>query len=145
MNTKRTVNNENKTKILKNEKYNVNKSSISEKFFVSDLNTLSDNLSPNEDSKQFKSSFTEMNPINPSASNFIEHIVNNHSSVNYQKDQTKDQMFSINSIKSGAFKRRSKSLNKIPFSQVVGVQSKTKNKLSPFMNFSDLIESLTIA
>ena len=54
-----------------------------------------------------------------------------------EKSFTSHIPFDINSIDTSAIKRRSKSLDKIPFSRVVGVQSKVKNIISPFMNFSD--------
>jgi len=52
---------------------------------------------------------------------------------------------SINSMATGtgAFKRLNKSLDKIPFSRVVGVQSKTGNSVSPFFSFSSLVSLLT--
>ena len=53
------------------------------------------------------------------------------------------KQLSINSIASGAFNRFNKSLDKIPFSRVVGVQSKTGNSYSPFISFSSLVSLLT--
>ena len=54
-----------------------------------------------------------------------------------EKSFTSHIPFNLNTINKFALKRQSKSLNKIPFSRVVGVQSKVKNIISPFMNFSD--------
>jgi len=42
-----------------------------------------------------------------------------------------------------ALKQKKNSLEKIPFSRVVGVQKKEQNSFSPFFNFSDLVQNLT--
>jgi hypothetical protein len=56
-----------------------------------------------------------------------------------EKSDTRHIPININNL----FKRCSKSLDQIPFSRVVGVQTKVNNIVSPFLNFSDLLDSLT--
>ena len=63
--------------------------------------------------------------------------------IHIDKENKNHQPFTINSIKTEAFKHKTKTLDKIPFSRVVAVQSKTKKTFSPFKNFSDLLDSLT--
>ena len=138
-----------KKDIMMSKKYNLNKSSISKTFISSDLNALTGKFITNKD-VQPTEKYVKLSHVNPSKNHFIEDksksneiITNNPILLQNTTKDAKEQLFNINSMQSGAFKHRSKSLSKIPFSQVVGVQSKTQTKLSPFMNFSDLLESLT--
>ena len=49
----------------------------------------------------------------------------------------------INSLATGTVKQQSKSLDKNPFTRVVGYQRTTGNRLSPFKSFYPLVSLLT--
>jgi len=69
-----------------------------------------------------------------------EHNPNQNHNYDYKLDVP---MMESSVVINRALKQKKNSLEKIPFSRVVGVQKKEQNSFSPFFNFSDLVKNLT--
>jgi hypothetical protein len=159
-----------KNKITKNIEVKKSKTNLFHSFQKSGVSTNKTELSkPIEHNKTSKSKGVRLNSKHPAKMSLKDKVKHNNLSesqhMTSESNPKDDRLHNVSiyetklnqseisnashiplktdTIHNSALKRRSKSLDKIPFSRVVGVRSKVKNIVSPFINFTDLLNKLT--